>query len=828
MSNTSLCPSEIHLLLILEFLISGSRENVFSGQADSNLPFELLCFFQDAIDLPKSPRFRNRQHLVACVAQYIHSEPSLTCKSHFESALVGDRIDCVDSLLDFMDHLQQLFFSDPNAEVNGVCAPTYICASSFLGLYVRSCVARWECMPFDSVGELFEQLLVFRKVSSLENEEYITAEDISSMVIDEDGLDEKDVRVCRNENAFDRDQSCVAADALLYNLGTDESVMDTFTINNSISEAHYHGQFDARQTDPTAFLLNAQKAILSGDSLVAEDSIHRYFDNSKSFLRSTRFSPNNAGILGMTNTILDDPTAASLETLANTVGDPQYVGTRHQTAMLALSTMWVRGGHLQLALRCTEEAMKTAHQRGDHAAVTNALMLLHAITLADSSDGDSNSGMSSRANAEELLERCIVRCATLGLRALSVHATLQLVRLRSRGHISFTQRIDGDIGTSTSGLSNNNSTVSSSVHDLWRLMAAIAGGDIHLAARIAKAPGYGRDVSAITTKVSEASGSDVPLTVAEAIRFASPIAETSMDLWMRLSCPEMAEIVGRRVLHHLGLFASSENLITVGTRISCARVDAAWDALQKQKSMKVRHEGSHMHRVDMVQANAVARVDSALQMIHALQTAFPASRPAFLSDTLHAAKLYVCTHEAMLKGDWTRALRLALRLADATGTSCQSEPSHVHNSTTHIRSGPARLSSDQALSTRNAQSLLLTARVMSFFDCAEATALLARLEADAQKVGLVQYVTLARSQRAQLTAAAAISPSIGNQTSQPIHVSHAKQAWRMDALLLAFNAAKLCRESGSALVADGGVDLADSNHLLEPALIPSFDWELRK
>lgn len=810
------------MLLLIEFLIIGSRNNVFSAQTDTALPFDLLCFFQDSIDLPKSPQFKSRLQMVSTVAQYITSDLSPACKMQMEAALLGQRIESVDSLVDLFDSLLDLFHNDPQADVNGVCAPTHLCMDSFLGLYVRTCVTRYECMPFDGIGELFEHVQVFRsrtiRSSSPEEEEELEVEEPQDEEQPQELAPPTPFDTCP-ANAFDRDHNHNASKELLFDLGTSEGIMNTFTINNSITEAHYHGRL--QNMDPASFLLNAQKAMLSSDSLVAEDSLHRFFDHSKSLLHASKLSPNSAGRAGGVNNITDEASAQALEALVSSLGEPQYAGTRHQTAMLALSSMWARAGHFQLALRGTEEAMKTAHQRGDHAAVTKALLLFHVILLEEEGGENGAGAASARGNAEEVLQRCLVRCANLGLRALSSQAALQLVRLRTRGYLLL-QKVENEIGAAEMGSSSSAS--SGSVQDLWCLMSAMSLGDIHLTARVATSSSSNQSGASAQIKIVEASGVDAPLNVSEAMHFSAQVAETYMDIWMRLGCAEIAEITGRRALRQLGLHATAEDLVTIGTRIAQMRAETAYEVMQRQQKLQQRGQGvrglggpelsnaqAQAQASEQARLEASQQVQNALQIVSALQEAFPAQHPALLSDALHAARLFVSTYRAMIDLEWERALRLALRLSDATGATAQSGLSPAPA----LFANGSASGAGKGLDVRQAQALLLLARITFQFDKAEAKALLVRVENDAQRAGLVQYVTLARSLRAQLIdlmyseGKSACdnnnkNDTSGNSTELGSHLeSHSEQAWRMDALLLTFNAAKLSKESGSALASLG-------------------------
>ena len=84
--------------------------------------------------------------------------------------------------------------------------------------------------------------------------------------------------------------------------------------------------------------------------------------------------------------------------------------------------MWLQNGHPQLAMTAVEEAMKSAHQRGDHASVARALLLLHHVVIGMQTQTNSSEYAAAAAgyrhvqgvSPEEVLQRCLDRCSSLG------------------------------------------------------------------------------------------------------------------------------------------------------------------------------------------------------------------------------------------------------------------------------------------------------------------------------------------------------------------------------------------------------------------------------
>ena len=110
----------------------------------------------------------------------------------------------------------------------------------------------------------------------------------------------------------------------------------------------------------------------------------------------------------------------ALELLRNASNEPHFSGTRHQQALLKLASMWLQNGHPQLAMTAVEEAMKSAHQRGDHASVARALLLLHHVVIGMQTqiNGSEQAAAAYRhvqgVSPEEVLQRCLDRCSSLG------------------------------------------------------------------------------------------------------------------------------------------------------------------------------------------------------------------------------------------------------------------------------------------------------------------------------------------------------------------------------------------------------------------------------
>ncbi len=137
------------------------------------------------------------------------------------------------------------------------------------------------------------------------------------------------------------------------------------------------------------------------DLIPAMDNLHRYYDSgtiSNDLLRLMSFSEYKL-LIG------PNPTR------------------RHQQAMLSMATVWMRNGNTALAACAVEEALKQAHQRGDHTSVSQALLLLqHILVLGSKLD----TTMFLRKSVISSLKQLIKKCTELNLRTFTSQARLLL------------------------------------------------------------------------------------------------------------------------------------------------------------------------------------------------------------------------------------------------------------------------------------------------------------------------------------------------------------------------------------------------------------------
>jgi len=730
-----LLASDVGIVSLLRCLIHGGRESRFVNDVD--VPLRILCYLGESIKMPRSRQYTDLSEFIDDVWSYLQEGAAMSeaCRAYVNSALKCEDIVSVDSLVDFVDTLR-LLFQIYTESPNRICAPTRVVTDSMLGYYLRTFLVRWECMSFESVCSLYESVERFKSPT-----------DLTAVVDAYSDIDIPTYLIDQQHSCFDSNNAEVANKNLALSMGTDDNLMHIATCASSLLSNRKITP--TLELPPSSFYLNAEKALACDDLLPAEESLHKFFDSGNTPLGLSSTSAASYSSVLNTSVQTNGPSpAVAMDALLSSITEPLFAGARHQQAMLALANMFQRGSRYSLAMSAIEEAMKTAHQRGDHAAVAKALLLLHIVVDEGGVDGD---GLP--LSAEEVLGRCLERCASLKLRSLSSQAVLHMVELRIRGPLrpnaSILERTGdkeesggaaagfpaGDDGGAGGG---GDAPISQGVQNLWMLLSSSLLGDPKLSATIAleadqkkefRAGGGNSSTNMNKDGAGAGSSTEFPMTAAEVSVYAARVAMSSMCLWNRLGCHAMAELQGRRALRQLGSFASSSELIEVCCKTAFFQIVLAASASSSAKLFLKGDECS----ARKLRLGCLA----AKELVRKVQEQYPSRFPAKHSNQIQSVLLLASTYEAVADCKWDKALRLALRLLDCTASS-----------------NPSSSSVSQFYSSKSyehAHARLLHAQIMAHFDPSEAIASLLQVEAAAKARGSVQGVLDAMALRSQLT-----------------------------------------------------------------------------
>ena len=536
--HLSLQPSNVaYIATIIELIASGRKKSDAIHFQDPTSPLQILCFLGDRIQLQNVRHYQNASDFLSeLLSAFDALENDSRTPGHFFVDKVRDVLSdfkSVDDLVQFVDSIKNLFTNDASISPNESMAPFKVCPDSNLGIYCRCFFAKWECLSFGFVCQLYESLTAFT----------------SDLYNDSDD--------CANTMAKLPRRTIVHV-----GMGV--------------------------QT----FLQQADEAAQSGDVHAAERLLHRYFD----------FNGNDP-LLSVASKGSSSSTSQQALAALHHANDPQFSGTRHQQALLQLASMWSRSGHYSLAMAAVEEAMKTAHQRGDHNSVARALLLLYHVVsgLNTSEQGCSSSDGSSVSaiRAEEVLRRCLQRCSTLEMNALASQAAALLSQLLSTRPLTWTQTSylsdwlahfneDTDVGQGADTSSSNGN----SVKNTWTLILCTQLGEAKLCVAISKNDNIpGMQAAAVIPAAAPVKDVSRSLSPSEYQSIQAQSDLITMDYWCRLGLPSFAELQCRRTLRAFhasrSLQMPNEMLLSLGCKLASLMVASAFEDLDEKIFRKI-------------------------------------------------------------------------------------------------------------------------------------------------------------------------------------------------------------------------------------------------
>jgi hypothetical protein len=356
----------------------------------------------------------NRRPSSVTARQLDHLQTLLPNGSNFvESVLLSLRFDSVDGLIDFVGNVDSIFTENSEYSPNGVIGPNRITKNSHVGLFVRYFLARWESLSFEKVCDF-----------------------------------------CDANSNFIASLRRIGGERSSYNMGL-TNVVDYGGLGDMESvEYTIHEYFDyGGRAIPLSSTIFPDAGMDIGDKTELPTDL-----SSLSSFRSVDFAVSGLSAFDFSELLTSSQ-------------------SRHQLSMVCLATSWARMGNHELALVAVDEAMKTAHQRNDHACVARCLLILyHVISMqavqevcedVESFDDIFYKLDSIASLKESILYKCLEQSSQSKLSVLSAHSAVMLAQLRSGGLLSFdavvvaapfpTDFILNDGHNSTSSILNANS-----------------------------------------------------------------------------------------------------------------------------------------------------------------------------------------------------------------------------------------------------------------------------------------------------------------------------------------------------------------------------------
>lgn len=726
-----LSPSDLVHGVLIAHLVFSSRDK--SNQLWN--PMMALCYFCEAIDSPKSRQYASFAQLSAWFDNVVRVENGL--EDVWQSLL---RIDTVDDFSLLIESMRNALLPNASINFNDLNGPSTITADSKLGIYLRSILVQWECLQFDDICDLFRKMQLFLADSRT---------DITSKPTSTGGMNTP-YRLFQHK--------------------------DTSTSQISSDSEYTELKFDAVSLQNAAC-----DSLLKGDVADAEKLLHSLFDqNSTDPLRcalrplpDTKIpdSPEKSSETGIMRTLLqmlhsDETTRAS--------------ATKHQHAMLSLARMWLHADNYPMALSAIEEALKTAHQRGDHAAVAQSLFLLHAV-FQNSNDP------SLVASVEDILLRCTKRSAALDLQSLTAQSALLLVQLRAKQPFRENNLIASEnspAGSSApsgahASISNDNTNSNTTgptetsiwqVADLWSQMSFALLGEIALTRQVVSLAGITEDTEFTQSGPTNAmmgpnaaanakkeNLQEVPLSVSpELVKLSLQASLISSDLYARLGMLQMSEFVCLRAVKQFASVASVEDMLAVYMKL-----------LQVQVQLVALGPGAvpSSSSPSAPATSAATEIYTQLKRLSKqIRASLPSTLPFALSQQWESVDVLIAVRAAQASGDISKALRLAHRLVELTAA------------------GP--MEKETSLSDAHLEARVLLAEIVAHFDLSASLQLLEEVAAGCKKNDNLAMHSLCMLRKAQFTLQ---------------YASHDEEASR-NAMLSMENTLSTARKSGLGLL----------------------------
>ena len=643
--QATLSPSDLVHGVLIAHLVFSSRDK---STQEWN-PLMALCYLSEAIDIPNSRQYASFAQFSTRFDSVVRVPNGL---DDVRQSLL--RIDTVDDFSLLVDSMRNALLPNASINFNDLNGPSTITSDSKLGVFLRSVLVQWECMLFDEICALFKQMkffLVGPKSEDLTCEQESTARMNTPYRLFQYNADNKEQTLSRSGSM-----------GLNYDATSLQNFASASLLDGDVAEAEkvLHSLFDQNSTDPLRCALRSSPEAKIPDS------------------------PEKSSEAGIMRTLLqmlqcDETTRAS--------------ATKHQHAMLSLARMWLHTDNYPMALSAIEEALKTAHQRGDHAAVAQSLFLLHAV-FQNSNDP------SLVASVEDILLRCTKRSAALNLQSLTAQSALLLVQLRAKQPIrennliaSEESHVHAPASGSTKSSANNGNTHSVAIwqmSDIWAQMSFALLGEIALTRQVVALAGITEDTeftqSGPTNAMmgpNAAAGAkkenlqDVPLSVnPELVRLSIQASLISSDLYARLGMLQMSEFVCRRAVKQFASVASVEDLLMLYMKLLHVQVQLV--ALGPD-AVPVPSSSTPV-------TTCVTEIYTQLkQLAKKIRLSFPSDMPFALSQQLESVNLLIAARAAQASGDLSRALRLAHRLVELTTVGPTGKETHLSDAQIEAR-----------------------------------------------------------------------------------------------------------------------------------------------
>ncbi|RYZ04744.1 MAG: hypothetical protein EOO73_22390 [Myxococcales bacterium] len=180
-----------------------------------------------------------------------------------------------------------------------------------------------------------------------------------------------------------------------------------------------NGHTQSSQQKSASYLQVANNYLKHRDPASVEEYIHKHYDSLL----------DGSSLVLKSRPVVSYPVQSELMGLTHKTD--KAFQSKYQHSMMSLAIMHLHAKNYQQTMTAIEEALNTAHQRGDHASVAKCLVYLHYLALYDD-------GKMTREEVEDTIQRAISRAAGHQLHDLVANAALLLGAFKIRSCLSCT------------------------------------------------------------------------------------------------------------------------------------------------------------------------------------------------------------------------------------------------------------------------------------------------------------------------------------------------------------------------------------------------------
>lgn len=617
--NTIISPSDlVHVLIIKYFILSCRNSKPFTTHHQWS-PIMVLCYLSNTIRHSNARQYLSLQGIVDALESFLSN-------IHFTSELLVylSIFESFDRFVSAVESSHAVIQSDTDTSLspNDLHGPHVVSPGSSLGVFVRSVLAKWECLQFEELSHIFHHYSVFMKRPHQQQQPPHIEQ---ALPLKAKGL------------------SFIAFSYTSANNSNGKGVASNMRYNT------------------------AQKALVFGDVSLMESTIHSLHDYDGSdplqVAKVVSVVPGDNSSRGTSANI-----QRSLAAILHCEDAAWASHQKHQHAMLSVARMWLSASNYTMALSAIEEALKTAQQRGDHITVAHGLLLLHELF-------NGSNDIALVAAAEDILVRCTSRCAALNLQHLTAQAALLLTQLRSKQPFRRHSHTLIQIEYSTDGGDSSSGDVERwSMGHMWSQLTCSLLGEIALTAQVITPNGITVDSEFAVVGTSHHSlvvqqqsqhlkkdrSQESPFKVTkDFISLSLQACSVAADLWVRAGMLRTAEHSIRRCLrlyHHL---AEVEDAVRLYAKLIVLNTDIAHSRVVHQK-LSSSLSGDPYGKV--------------IQLTKKVRRLFLPHQSPRVQQVLDYASTYVLIHSSMVAPcDYQKALRLASRLVELSGSGVSSE-----------------------------------------------------------------------------------------------------------------------------------------------------------